>query len=88
MPSGSWFRRCGGFANDLDAHQLRHHRLAQIGEQRLEQLEGLGLVFLQRIALRVAAETDDRAQVVEVDQMLAPEMVKRLKHNRFFHIAS
>ena len=38
----------------------------------LEELEGLGLVFVQRVALGVAAEADDAAQVVERDQVLAP----------------
>src|SRR6266545_6585489 len=35
--------------HDLDAHQLRGHRLAQMRGHRLIQAEGFRLVFLQRI---------------------------------------
>src|SRR6267143_6132306 len=37
--------------HDLDPHELRRHRLAQVQKQRLEQLEGLRLVLVQGIAL-------------------------------------
>src|SRR4051812_26760436 len=47
----------------------------------LEEVERFGLVLLQRIALAVAAQADDLAQMVEHDQMLAPEMVERLQQN-------
>ena len=41
---------------------------------------------LQRVALGVAAEADDRAQVVEVDEVLAPQMVERLQQDRALDI--
>jgi hypothetical protein len=67
-----WLGLCGSLLHELDAHELGRDRLAQVVEQAGEELEGLGLVFLQRIALGVAAEADDRTQVVEVDDVLAP----------------
>ena len=56
-------------------------------EHRLEELEGLGLVLVQRVALGVAAEADHLAQMVERDQMLAPEMVERLQQHRLLDLA-
>ena len=53
--------------------------MAQLIEQRLEQVEGLGLVLVQRIALAIAAQADDAAQVVQMDQMLAPLHVDHLQ---------
>ena len=73
--------------DDLDAHQLRRHRLAEAAEHRLEQLEGFGLVLVQRVALGVAAEADHLAEMVERDQMLAPEMVERLQQHRLLDLA-
>jgi hypothetical protein len=40
------WRRIGGLAHELDAHQLRGHGLAQIAEHRLEQLEASDLYSL------------------------------------------
>ena len=70
---------------------LRRHHLhvgqhpgdleAQPVQQALEQLEGLGLVLVQRVALGVAAEADDAAQVVERDQVLAPVLVDGLQQH-------
>ena len=77
----------GGALDDLDPHQLRRHRLAEAAEHRLEQLEGLGLVLVERIALGVAAEADHLAEMVERDQMLAPEMVERLQQHRLLDLA-
>jgi hypothetical protein len=42
-----------------------------------EQLEGLALVFLLRVLLRVAAQVDALAQVIERGQVLAPVLVDR-----------
>ena len=36
----------------LDPHQLRGDDLAQLGDQAVEELEGLGLVLVERVALR------------------------------------
>ena len=73
--------------HDLDAHELRGHRLAQMLAHRLEQVEGLGLVLVERIALAVAAQPDHLAQMLEHDQMLAPEMVERLQQDRLLDVA-
>ena len=54
---------------------------AQPVQQALEQLEALGLVFVQRVALGVAAEADDAAQMVERHQMLAPVLVDGLQQH-------
>ena len=72
---------------DFDPHQLRRHRLAQALTHRFEQAERLRLVFVERIALAVAAQPDHLAQMVEHDQMLAPEMVERLQQDRFLDVA-
>jgi hypothetical protein len=50
----------------------------------LEQLERLGLVFVQRIALRIAAEAHDRAQMFQRQQVLAPLAVDGLQQNLLF----
>ena len=42
------------------------------------------LVLVQRIALGVAAQVDALAQVVEVHQVLAPEMVEDLQEQTCF----
>ena len=67
--------------HDFDAHQLRRHRLAQMRDHRLEQAEGFRLVFLQRIALAVAAQADHLTQMIEHHQMLAPQMIQRLQQD-------
>jgi hypothetical protein len=50
-------------------------------EQLREQLEGLALVFLLRVLLRVAAQVDALAQVVERGEVLAPVLVDRLQQD-------
>ena len=57
--------------------------MAQICQQRLEQFEGLGLVFIERVALGIAAEADDRAQMVKIDQMLTPQAVQGFQQDLF-----
>ena len=61
--------------------------MAQLIEQRLEQVEGLGLVFVQRIALAIATQADDTAQVVQMDQMLAPLHVDHLQQELLLEAA-
>src|SRR5689334_3689494 len=70
-------RRRGG--SDLHAHQLRGHRLAQIGAHCLEQIEGLRLVLVERIALAIAAQSNDLAQMLKHHEMLAPEVIEGLE---------
>ena len=50
-------------------------------DHRLEQTESFRLVFLQRIALAVAAQADHLAEVIEHDQVLAPQMIQRLQQD-------
>ena len=68
-------------------HQLAGHRFAQARQHVLEQGEALALVLVQRIALAVAAEADDLAQMLERDEMLAPQMVERLQQHRLLDLA-
>ena len=70
----------------LDVHQLAGHRLAQVGEHGLEQVEALGLVLVERIALAVAAEADHLAQVLQRDQVLAPQVVERLQQHHLLDL--
>jgi len=46
----------------FDIAQHRGDMLAQIGQHRLEQFEGLALVFVQRIALAIGAQIDPPPQ--------------------------
>ena len=63
------------------------HLLAQVPDQAVEELEGLGLVLVQRVALGVAAPADHLAEVIEGDEMLAPEMVEALQQDLLLDIA-
>jgi hypothetical protein len=68
---------------DFDVAELADNGAPQTGKERLEQLEPFRLVFVQRVALRVAAEADHRAQVIKRSQMLAPQVVERLQKHLF-----
>ena len=72
---------------ELDMHELAGHRLAQAREHVLEQREALALIFVQRVALAVAAQADDLAQMLERDEMLAPEMIQGLQQHRLLDLA-
>ena len=67
-------------------HDLDHVLLDAV-EHVGEELEGLALVFLLRILLRVAAQVDALAQVIERRQMLAPVMVEGLQHQAALELA-
>ena len=71
----------------LDVHELAGDGLAQVGQHGLEQVEALGLVLVERIALAVAAEADHLAQMLERDEMLAPEMIERLQQHHLLDLA-
>ncbi len=73
--------------HQLDVHELAGHVLAQARQHGLEQHEGLALVLVQGIALPVGAEADDLAQVLERDEMLAPQMVERLQQHHLLDLA-
>ena len=82
------FQRRGRLAGlDLDVHKLAHHVGAQLGEKRFEQFERFLLVFVQWIALAVTAQADILAQVIQIDDVLAPIVVQRLQQDRFLDIA-
>ena len=51
-----------------------------------KQLERLALVFLLRILLRIAAQVDALAQMIERRQVLAPVGVERLQHDRALEV--
>ena len=55
------------------------HRLAEAGKQPLEHGEGLALVFVQRILLRVGAKGNALAKLVEAEEMLFPLLVQHLQ---------
>ena len=57
-------RLFAGLAN-LQTHQHAGDGGAQVQEHTLEQRERFGFEFVQRIALRVTAQMDHRAQMVE-----------------------
>src|SRR5258706_1728189 len=69
----------------LGANLDRGQRLDDLELDRLdhgaEQLERLALVFLLRVFLRVAAQVDALAQVVECRQVLAPVRIEDLQHD-------
>src|SRR6478609_3058095 len=71
---------------DLDAHQVAGDLLAQMADQPVEELEGFLLVLVQRVALGIAAPADNLAEMVERDEMLAPEMVERLQQHLLLDI--
>src|ERR1044072_2306590 len=75
---GEVLRLLRGLLHDLGPHQLRGDAFAQALNHRLEQVEGLRLVFVERVALAVAAQSDHLAQILEHQQVLAPKVIKGL----------
>src|SRR5882672_584 len=69
----------------LDCHQHAGHFQLDRLDQAAEQLEGLALVFLFRVLLRIAAQVDSLAQVVERREVLAPVVVERRKQHVALH---
>ena len=49
--------------------------------------ESFGFVFVERVALTVAAQADHLAEMIEHDQMLAPQMIERLQQDGFLDVA-
>ena len=72
--------------HDLDARELLGHLLAQGRDEAVEELERLRLVLVEGIALGEAAPADHLAQVVEGDEVLAPEMVEGLEQHLLLDI--
>ena len=80
-------RRLGLLEPHFDPRHLGDDRFMPLRDQLAEQLEGLGLVLVQRIALRHAAPADHLTQMIERDEMLAPQMIERLQDDLLFDIA-
>ena len=70
----------------LDVHELAGDGLAQVGQHGLEQVEAFRLVLVERIALAVAAEVDHLAQMLERDEMLAPEVIEGLQQDHLLDL--
>ena len=71
---------------DLRLHQDPRHFLADRDQQPLEQQEGLLLIFVDRLLLRVAPKVDHLAQRIERREMLLPVMVEGLDQDLLFDI--
>ena len=65
-------RRLGLLEAHLDTRHLGDNRLMPLRDQLLKELERLGLVFVERVALRHAAPAYHLPQMVERHQMVAP----------------
>src|SRR5262249_4805265 len=71
----------------LDMGEDARHRLAQMAEHGLEELEGLALVLVQRIALGIGPEIDALAQMVELQEMVLPGLVEQLEEEALLDLA-
>ena len=63
------------------------HRLAQPGQHGVEECEGFLLVFVQRVLLRISAQADALAQVVQLEQVLLPDLVEKLEQDALLRLA-
>ena len=81
------WRRRWGLERHFNPHQLAGHLLAQMGHQTVEEVKGLLLIFIQRIALRIATPANHLAKMVERNKMLTPEMIQRLEQHLLFDIS-
>src|SRR5262249_22293332 len=61
--------------------------LAQACQHPFEQMKALGFIFIERIALAVAAEADHLPQMLECDEMLAPEVIEGLQQHHLLDSA-
>ena len=57
-----------------------------LGDQFPKQLESFGLVLVERVSLGHAPPADNLAQMIEGDEMLAPQMVERLQDHLLLDI--
>ena len=80
-------RRLGLLEAHLDARHLGDDRFVPLRDQLLKELERLGLVFVERVALRHAAPADHLPQMVERHQMVAPEVIERLQDHLLLDVA-
>ncbi len=70
-----------------DLTQLLGHVRAKRIQHAFKQGETLGLVFVQRVALRITPETNNRAQVFQRQKVLAPFFVDDLQEDLFLDVA-
>ena len=68
----------------FDVGQHRGHPLAQSLQHLLEQVEGLALVFVERVLLGIGAQPDPLAQVIQTQQVLLPHLVEDLQQQALF----
>ena len=80
---------CGGGCSTLICTCIswRTTSMRSLLSSASNSVEGLALVFVQRIALAVAAQADILAQMVEMDDVLAPVVIERLQQDRLLDIA-
>ena len=77
-----WDRRRFAHAH-LHMHELAYDIGAQADQQTLEQGQGLALIFVQGVAVAVNSKAHILAQMLELDDVLAPIMIQRLKQIAF-----
>ena len=64
--------------------QLCRDLLTKSIQKVLKQLESLGFILVQRIALGISTETDNAAQMLEGEQMIAPFLINGLQQQLLF----
>ncbi len=60
--------------SDVDVHHHPRHFLTQIDQKRFKQREGFGLELVQRVALTIAPQADNRAQVIKVEGVVEGDL--------------
>ncbi len=75
------------FRQRADTGQVLGYGFAQPVQQAFEQLKALAFVFVQRIALGIAAKSNHRAQMLQGQKMFAPFGVDGLQQNLLFDVA-
>ncbi len=67
-------------------HELAGHVAAQARKHMRKELECLALIFVERIALGVAAQAHRLAQMLQRHKVLAPEEIERLQQHGLFDV--
>ena len=75
-----------GFRPHLHRHHQPHHIHAHPLQQVAEHRKSFQLVFVERVALRIAAQPNHLAQMLQQRQMLAPMLVQQLQQQGFFQL--
>ena len=63
----------------FDVSKNLRHSFAQGFQHRLEQIEGFVFVLVQGIALTISTQINALSQMVEVQQVLLPQLVEQLQ---------